>query len=149
MAFQMGSRVRITGLMSKPELNDQVATVQGQVTDSSGMPRYTVRLSDGKTMNLKTACLIPIPGGDDGGGGGGMPGFGGAGIPNMEAMMQSLPPWLREKLARGETPTFDDLKRLVGVEASTTELGVLIVMCLGLLWKLGLMRGLIVDASVG
>ena len=108
-----------------------------------------VRLSDGKTMNLKTACLIPIPGGDDGGGGGGMPGFGGAGIPNMEAMMQSLPPWLREKLARGETPTFDDLKRLVGVEASTTELGVLIVMCLGLLWKLGLMRGLIVDASVG
>ena len=42
------------------QLSDGKTLMQSQDTDEEGVTRYTVRLSDGKTLNLNTACLIPI-----------------------------------------------------------------------------------------
>ena len=65
-----GRRVRIDGLTSKPELNGQVGVAIGF---DDAKCRYTVRLSDGRSLALKPAALLEVPGqspgGDDSGGG--------------------------------------------------------------------------------
>ena len=61
-SYAVGSKVRISGLSSRPDLNDKLATVMGDGVDSTGMLRYTVKLENGQTKKLKPACLIPISG---------------------------------------------------------------------------------------
>ena len=116
----------------------------GSTTGSDGMPRYQIRLPNGQVLALKPANLTPIATPDDGGGGGG---FGG--MPDLGAMLGQMPPWLREKIQRGEQPSVNDLKRLLGIEVPTPVLGGLAVAVALLWWKLGLVRALVVGAPLG
>lgn len=139
MAYNPGSQVKITGV-SKPGLNDQIAIVVSGATGSNGMPRYVVRLDNsGEQISLAPKNLIPIAGGEDSGGMPGMPA-------NLAGLMAAMPPWLKEKLARGETPNFNDLKRLVGIDISTTEGGFFVVCFVLLYYKLGVFKAIIVTA---
>lgn len=144
MAYNPGSQVKITGV-SKPGLNDQIATVISGTTGSNGMPRYVIRLPSGEQISLAPKNLIPIAGNEDSGGGGGMPGM----PANLAGLMESLPPWFKEKLARGEQPDLNDLKRLVGIDISATEIGIFVVVFLLLFYKLGIFKALIVITFIG
>ena len=114
------------------------------------MPRYKVRLTSGSEISLAPKNLIPVPGQSDsgGGGGGGFPG-GFPGGANLGAMLEQLPPWFREKIIRGEQPTFDDIKRLLGIEFSPLQLGIAALTCIVLYWKLGLIRAILLVAFFG
>jgi hypothetical protein len=141
MAYNAGSQVKITGV-SKPGLNDQIATVLSGTTGTNGMPRYVVRLvNSGEQISLAPKNLIPIASNQDESGGG-MPGM----PANLAGLMDALPPWLKEKLARGEKPDLEDLKRLIGIDVTTTEVGIFIAFFLLLFYKLGIFKAIIVTA---
>jgi len=146
MAFAQGSKVKITGLLAKPELNNKEATVVSSQTGSDGMPRYQIRLPSGEMMSLKPKNLVPLATPDDGGGGfGGM----GGGMPDMQAMMKNLPPWLKAKLARGEKPGFDDLKRLLGIDVSAQTVGIIALSFVALWWKAGTIVAILLTGFLG
>mmetsp|Transcript_24766 Transcript_24766/g.32251 ORF Transcript_24766/g.32251 Transcript_24766/m.32251 type:complete len:363 (+) Transcript_24766:22-1110(+) len=146
MAYSINSKVTISGLNSRADLNDQIATVLSESTGSNGMPRYVVQLQrSGEKISLAPKNLVPIASTEDSGGGGfpGMPG----GMPaNMAGLMEKLPTWFKEKLARGEKPDLDDLKRLLGIDVTPTQIGVIVGSFFLLYFKLGLIKGLIITA---
>lgn len=114
------------------------------------MPRYMLELqSSGARISLKPGNLLPVAGSDEGGGGGG---FGGmpAGMPDMQGIMNALPPWLKEKLARGQTPDVNDAKRLLGIEDVPTNFfyalaGLFVVLFL----KASLLKALVTTGFMG
>jgi len=110
------------------------------------MPRYSVNVN-GSVLALKPKNLIPLAVPEDSGSGG-MPGMP-AGMPDMQQMLNQLPPWFKEKLQRGERPTFDDIQRLLGLKVSVTQLAGLGVVFLLLFWKAGLVKALLVTAVLG
>ena len=149
MAYNAGSKVKVEGLQAKPELNGLEGTVLGSKPGADGMPRYTVRLPGlAEPIALKPKNLAPIATPDDGGSGGGFSGMPG-GMPDMQAMMNNLPPWLKEKLARGETPTFDDAKRFMGIDVSLASIGVLALSFVAMWWKIGLIRAAFLSGFLG
>jgi hypothetical protein len=149
MAYNAGSRVTVSGLVSKPELNDKTARVISSTTGANGMPRYMVQIeSNGEQISLAPKNLIPISGSDDSGSGGGFGGF--PGMPaNLASMMSSVPPWLREKVLRGEKPTFADLNRLLGTELSPMHIGGVAVLFVILFMKVGFIIALATCSVLG
>jgi hypothetical protein len=128
----------------------QVAKVISQTTGNDGMPRYMLELlSSGTRISLKPSNLIPVENANAGGGFGGIPG-GFGGMPNMQGMMNSLPPWLQEKLRRGETPGLNDLKRLFGVEdIPTSSVYILAVVFVFLFLKASMLKAALVTSILG
>ena len=90
--FANGQTVRISGVVTKPALNGQTATIVGKTaTATKGEGRYIVRIDGGpgvgKTkMSLKPECLeVIIEGQGPGGGGAGLIDVGPPATPRREA----------------------------------------------------------------
>lgn len=145
-------RVKVTGT-SKAELNNQQGLVKNYSTDNM---RYTVALDNGRSVALKPANLIPIDNADEAASGG-IPGMSGipamSGMPDLSKLMGMMPPWLMQKLMRGEIPGLDDAERLLhsflppGV--TLMHIGGATVLFLAMTYKLGFMKTLVLFGLVG
>jgi hypothetical protein len=149
----INTRVKIDGT-SKSELNGQQGTATSYNSESM---RYTVMMDNGQPVALKVVNLIPIgeagqagaSGG--GGGGGGFPGMAGMGMPDISQMLNQLPvpAWLKEKLTRGETPTMDDLRRLLPPGVTAMHVGAVAASFLLMFFKFGIIKTVILFALLG
>mmetsp|Transcript_20188 Transcript_20188/g.34052 ORF Transcript_20188/g.34052 Transcript_20188/m.34052 type:complete len:355 (+) Transcript_20188:34-1098(+) len=136
----VGRRVKITGT-SKADLNGQTGVAQSY---SPSTMRYTVLLSSGTSVALKPANLLPDGSEDEGGGG-----FPAGGMPDMNQVLHMLPSWLREKLARGQTPDMNDLQRLLPPGVTLVHAGGGLAVFVVLAFKVGLLRALLLCGLLG
>ena len=57
-SMPVGTRVRVHGLISRPEWNGREGTV---LHFDAAKARYGMRLNDGKEVSLKAECITPLP----------------------------------------------------------------------------------------
>ena len=139
-------RVKVTGT-SKPELNGQTGVARSY---SASSMRYTVQLDSGACVALRPVNLQPVgaeeeDGAGAGAGAGGMP----EGMPDLGQLLHMLPPWLREKLARGQVPDMTDLQRLLPPGVTVTHVGGALALFVVMVFKLGLVRAALLFGLFG